>query len=371
MEITLSIFSFTIAFVLSIIAIPPIIRVAKAKRLFDSFNERKIHDKIVPPLGGVAIFIAFTISTIISLYGTSGTRLRYLLAATILMFFIGLKDDLIDISARKKLGVQIFAALILVVLGHFRFTSLHGIMGIYEINYFSGVILSVFAIVVITNAFNLIDGVDGLASGLGMTSSTLLGIWFLLAGQMLFAILAFALVGSLAGFFIFNVFGEKYKLFMGDTGSLIVGIVIATLIIEFNELNITATTGVQVVAAPAVSFAIIIVPLFDTIRVMTIRMIQKRSPFSADKNHIHHRIFYFFKKHIVVTSIVLGMNLGIFLFALWINRSGLSVNYQLMMILMVSIVVFYIPSVIIRISEMKKSDDAKQSKRELFFRMFF
>ncbi len=371
MEIALSIISFTLAFLLSIIAIPPIVRVANAKHLFDQFNERKIHEKIVPPLGGVAIFIALSISTIISMYGTGAGRLRYVLAAIILMLFIGLKDDLIDISAGKKLAVQIFAAAILVVFGHFRFTNLHGVLSIYDVDYFSGVIITVFSIVVITNAFNLVDGVDGLAAGLGMMCAAFLGTWFFLAGQLIFAILAFALVGSLAGFFIYNVFGDKYKLFLGDNGSLIVGIIIAALIIEFNELNITDKTGVQVDAAPAVSFALIIVPLFDTMRVMTIRMMQRRSPFSADKNHIHHRVFYFFKKHIVVTSVVLGMNLAIFLFALWLSLSGLSVNYQLTMILMVSTVVFYIPSIIIRISEMKKSDDVKQSKRELFFRLFF
>ena len=371
MELFLTITAFSLAFIFVVFAIPPIIRVGKAKHLFDQINERKIHKKIVPPLGGVAIFIGLTLSSMICVYGTEGSQLRYIWAAVIIMFFIGLKDDLLDISAWKKLAVQIFAALLMVTFGDFHFTTLHGVLGIYSIDYIFSVLISVFTIIVIINAFNLIDGVDGLASGLAITSGTLLGIWFLMANQVVFAILSFSLVGSLAGFFIFNVFGNKHKLFMGDTGSLIVGTVIAALIIKFNELNIAPTEAYHVKAAPAVSFAIIIVPLVDTLRVMAIRIKQKRSPFTADTNHIHHRIFYFYKKHIVVTSILVFINLTLFGLALLINETNISVNYQLLIILLTSIVILYIPSVFIKISEMKKKGVIFESRRSLIIRLFF
>ncbi len=371
MEFILIITAFSLAFIFVIFAIPPIIRVGKAKHLFDQINERKIHKKIVPPLGGVAIFIGLILSSMICVYGTEGSQLRYIWAAVVIMFFIGLKDDLMDISAWKKLSVQIFAALLMVTFGHFRFTSLQGVLGIYSIDYLFSVLISVFTIIVIINAFNLIDGVDGLASGLAIVSGTLLGIWFFMADQLVFAILSFSLVGSLSGFFIFNVFGNKHKLFMGDTGSLIVGTVIAALIIQFNELNINATESFQFKAAPAVSFAIIIVPLVDTLRVMAIRIKQKKSPFSADTNHIHHRIFYFFKKHIVVTSILVGINLLIFGFAMLINETPLSVNYQLLIILLISIIILYVPSLFIKINELKKKGVVLNSRSSLITRLFF
>src|SRR5680860_30651 len=140
------------------------------------------------------------------------------------MFFTGLKDDILEISAKKKLVVQIVAAGILITLGDVRFTNLHGILGIHEINYFAGIICTLFVILLIINAYNLIDGIDGLASGLAIVSGTVFGVWFYLAGHIQFSILSFALVGSLSGFFLFNVFGHKNKLFMGDNGSLVIGL---------------------------------------------------------------------------------------------------------------------------------------------------
>jgi UDP-N-acetylmuramyl pentapeptide phosphotransferase/UDP-N-acetylglucosamine-1-phosphate transferase len=272
MDAVLTIIAFIIGFVLVLITIPPIVRVAKAKRLFDTFEERKIHKLRVPPMGGVAIFIGLTISSIVATDGIPFDSLKYISASVIIMFFIGLKDDLMNITARKKLMVQIFAAVILVAMGNVRFTHLHGFLGTEEIGYIISIILSIFAIVVIINAFNLIDGIDGLASGLAILSVSAYGIWFLITGNTQFAILSFALVGSLAGFFIFNVFGTTNKLFMGDTGSLIIGLVISALVVKFNEFNINASSPYAIVAAPSVSFALIIVPLVDTLRVMTIRI---------------------------------------------------------------------------------------------------
>jgi UDP-GlcNAc:undecaprenyl-phosphate/decaprenyl-phosphate GlcNAc-1-phosphate transferase len=307
MDLILTIGALIIGFLLVMISIPPIIRVANAKHLFEPFDERRIHTKIVPPMGGVAIFIGFTLSSIIATDGISFDALKYIIASVIIMFFIGLKDDLMDISARKKLMVQVFAAVILITLGNVRFTNLHGILGTGEIGYITSIILSIFAMVVIINAFNLIDGIDGLASGLAIIAATAFGTWFFLAGNIQFAILSFALVGSLTGFFIYNVFGHRNKLFMGDTGSLIIGLVISALVVKFNEFNINLSESYSIKAAPAVSFAIIIVPLVDTLRVMTIRIYNKTSPFSPDNNHIHHRLLGLVSSHLKVTLIIISI----------------------------------------------------------------
>ena len=220
-----------IAFILVMVSIPTILTVARAKNLYEPNNARKVHKGSIPPFGGVAIFIGFVLSTIISTDGYKFDTLKYIIAAIILMFFVGLKDDLMVISARKKLVVQIFAAILLITLGDVRFTNIHGLMGIYEIHYFSGLLLTLFTMIVIINAFNLIDGIDGLASGLAMLSASIFGAWFFKVQQIQFSIMSFALVGSLAGFFLYNVFGHRNKLFMGDTGSFVVGLVMVDYIL--------------------------------------------------------------------------------------------------------------------------------------------
>ncbi len=363
MDLILTSGAFVIGFILVVISIPPIIRVAHAKHLFEPFEERKIHTKIIPPMGGVAIFIGFTLSSIIATDGISFDSLKYIIASVIVMFFIGLKDDLMDISARKKLMVQIFAAVILITLGNVRFTNLHGIFGTHEIGYVSSLILSIFAMVVIINAFNLIDGIDGLASGLAILAATTFGIWFYLAGQIQFSILSFALVGSLAGFFIYNVFGHRNKLFMGDTGSLIIGLVISALVVKFNEFNINNAELYAIAAAPSVSFAIIIVPLIDILRVMTIRISSKKSPFSADNNHIHHRLLSLMSSHFKVTLIIVVANVIVIFLALFCNYLSLNVNLQFLLVLICGIIFSLIPSIILKIklqNKIKSTNTLKQ-----------
>jgi UDP-GlcNAc:undecaprenyl-phosphate/decaprenyl-phosphate GlcNAc-1-phosphate transferase len=363
MELILTIGAFIIGFILVMISIPPIIRVAHSKHLFEPFEERKIHTKIVPPMGGVAIFIGFTLSSIIATDGISFDALKYIIASVIIMFFIGLKDDLMDISARKKLMVQIFAAVILITLGNVRFTHLHGMLGTNEIGYLTSIILTIFAMVVIINAFNLIDGIDGLASGLAILAATTFGTWFYIVGNTQFAILSFALVGSLTGFFIYNVFGHKNKLFMGDTGSLIIGLVISALVVNFNEFNIDNSIPYAVSDAPAVSFAIIIVPLVDILRVMTIRILNKKSPFSADNNHIHHRLLSLIPNHLKVTLIIVATNAFIIAFAFLLNQFLLNINLQFLLVLITGVLITYIPSVILKIKSAKNVEIIKPDKQ--------
>ena len=214
--------------------------------------------------------------------------------------------------------------------------------------------------VVIINAFNLIDGIDGLASGLAMLSVSAYGIWFLITGNTQFAILSFALVGSLAGFFIYNVFGVKNKLFMGDTGSLIIGLVISALVVKFNEFNINASASYAIEASPAESFALIIVPLIDTLRVMTIRIYQKKSPFSADNNHIHHRLLALVPSHLKVTIIIVSVNILIIALAYFLNQTSINVNFQFLIVFFTGIFFSFIPSYILKIKSCGKRKNCNQ-----------
>ncbi len=319
MYVMYPVIAFLVGFILVYVSVPTIINVARSKRLFDEPNERTASQERVPTLGGVAIFIGLLISTIIGTFNFAFVEFKYLTVAVILMFFIGLKDDIQAISARRKLYVQILAAVILVVLGDFRFTNLHGFFWVHEINYTVSFLISCFMIIAIINAFNLIDGIDGLASGVSIVVASAFGAWFLLSGHPEYGIMCVGLVGTLVAFFMYNVFGKTNKIFMGDTGSLILGVTMSIVVIKFNEFNIVAGQPYSVASAPAVSFGIMIVPIIDTLRVFVIRLLQKRSPFSPDMNHIHHRLLKLGNNHIQSTSIIVGTNIGFILLSFWLS----------------------------------------------------
>lgn len=363
MEFYLILLAVSLGFTLVVISIPPILKVAREKKLFDTIDKRKIHTTPIPPLGGVAIFIGFVLSTIIATDGYSFESLKYIIASIILMFFIGLKDDLLIISARKKFVVQIFAAMLLIIMGNLQITNLHGMFGIYEIHSVTGVFLTLFIILAIVNAYNLIDGIDGLASGLAIFASSLFGGWFIIVGQIQFAIMSFALAGSLVGFFLFNVFGKRNKLFMGDAGSLVIGLVISAIIIKFNEFNILKTGQYSVAAAPAVSFSLVMIPLIDTFRVITIRLWNKKSPFYPDNNHVHHRLLTLVPNHLKVTIIIIIANVFLIGFALLLNNLMLDVTIQFLAVFLFGIILSFVPSVILRKSHAKPTEEARMVKQ--------
>lgn len=355
MKVLLLSIPFAISFILVNISIPPILRVARAKNLYDVFDERKIHRNLVPPLGGVAIFIGFIVTTILFTDGSIFQPFRYVAVAMILLFFIGLKDDLIMIPAKKKLAVQVLAALLMITFGNIRISSFHGIFGIDNIHYITSLLFTLFLVLAIVNAYNLIDGIDGLASGLGILAASFFGVWFFLSGNMQYSIMSFALAGSLAGFFLYNVFGHKNKLFMGDTGSLVLGLLVSVMVIQFNEFNIKNTSTMHVIASPSVSFAIIVVPLIDMLRVMIIRISNGKSPFAPDKNHFHHCLLTVIPSHLKVTLIIISINVFIIGLALLLNYFSFHVTLQFLVIFLTGIVILLaIPILINKFEENKK-----------------
>ena len=305
--------SLLIGFVIVTYAIPKIIFISHEKKLFDVPNERSAAKVITPNLGGIAIFAGFFISLIISLYRLDVQPVTSLLVASLVMFLIGLKDDLIGLTPRKKLFFQLLTAMYLITLGGVKITNLHGLMGIYELDSLSGSLITLVTIVGIINAYNLIDGIDGLAAGTGILISLAFGALFTLSGQMVYALAGFSLTGTLIAFFFFNVFGRTNKIFMGDTGSLTLGVIFAFLTIKF--LDQPGSSQQQLFGSPAVALAIMIVPIVDTIRVMTIRIAQKRSPFSADMNHIHHHLIRLTGNHLHASLMIILANLAFIAFA--------------------------------------------------------
>jgi UDP-N-acetylmuramyl pentapeptide phosphotransferase/UDP-N-acetylglucosamine-1-phosphate transferase len=203
-----------------------------------------------------------------------------------IIFFMGIKDDILILTATKKFVGQLIAAGIIIKFGGIEINNLYGILGFHALPHTAAFLISLFTIVVITNSFNLIDGVDGLAGSLGLLTSLIFGIYFYYAGQTLYAIMALSLAGSLVGFLIYNF--SPARIFMGDTGSLLIGLINSILVIKFINVASDPSSLIPLSSAPVLGFAILIVPLFDTLRVVSIRIINGRSPFWPDRNHIHH-----------------------------------------------------------------------------------
>lgn len=351
--------SLIIGFVIVTYAIPRIIYISHQKKLFDVPNERSAAKVITPNLGGIAIFAGFYCSMMITLNQFDIHSITSLMLASLVMFLLGLKDDMIGLSPRKKLFFQILAAMYLIFMGGLRITHLHGVLGIYEIDIITSSLLSLLAIVGIVNAYNLIDGIDGLASGIGILLSIVFGSLFIVAGEIVYAIVAFSLTGSLVAFFFFNVFGRTNKIFMGDTGSLVLGVIFAFLSIKY--LGLPASPH-HMLGAPAVALAIMIVPIVDTIRVMGIRISQKRSPFSPDMNHIHHQLLRLTGgNHLHASLIIIVANLSFIVFSCgFVNIMGN--NLMFLTILIAGFSVAYLPVWANRKIDAKTKQEAQQIK---------
>jgi UDP-GlcNAc:undecaprenyl-phosphate/decaprenyl-phosphate GlcNAc-1-phosphate transferase len=301
-----------IAFLITFSAIPIIIRVAEMKHLFDvPDDDRKLHASPVPSLGGIGIFAGFILAMLIAV-PVGGLEMQFITAAFMVIFFLGIKDDIVVLTPLKKFLGQLVAAAILIFKGGVIINSMYGFLGIHELPYGFSVALTFFTIIVITNSFNLIDGVDGLAGSLGLLATSAMGVYFFLAQQHMYSVMAFSMAGALSAFLIFNV--SPAKIFMGDTGSLLVGTVNAILVIKFIQVASTAAYNMYLPSAPAIGFAILFVPLFDTLRIFGYRILSRRSPFSPDRNHVHHLLLEKGCSHNMVTFLAVAFNVVIIAF---------------------------------------------------------
>ena len=298
-----------IAFLITYSAIPIIIRVAEAKHLFDvPDDDRKLHKSPIPSLGGIGIFAGFILGFLIAVQAGL-PEVQYYAAAFLVVFFLGLKDDIVVLTPLKKFLGQLLAAFIIVYKGGIVIEGMYGFMGLEKMPFILSLAFTYLTIIVITNSFNLIDGVDGLAGSLGLFTTTSFGIYFYMAGMPFYAMMSFAMAGSLAAFLIFNI--SPAKIFMGDTGSLMLGMVNSVLVIKFIQVATVPTAKVFLPAAPAIGFAILFVPLFDTLRIFAYRILSRRSPFSPDRNHVHHLLLDKGFSHKMVTFLAVMFNVVI------------------------------------------------------------
>ncbi len=273
-------------------------------------NSRSSHTNITPSHGGTAIFASIMmVFTLLGDFTNSDHKLHLIIPALVVLFFIGLKDDILIASPLKKIIAQVLASLIVIIGADIRIGSFFGIFGLYELPYLVSLLSTAFVMVVITNAFNLIDGIDGLAGGLGMIAATIFGIYFFQVDYFQAALLCAVLVGALAGFLYFN-FSKTNKIFMGDSGSLVMGFTLAVMAIQFIKFNEIANSW-HFKNAPAMVILILGIPLFDTLRVFAQRALKGKSPFYADRTHIHHFLIDSGLTHTQATLVLLVTSIGI------------------------------------------------------------
>ena len=283
-------------------------------------NGRTSHQTPTPRLGGVAIYLSVLLISLLLIEINKFSQFQYILAGSIIIFFIGLKDDILSVSSWKKLMGQLIATSFIVFLADIRLTSLHGFFGQYGISYFQSVFISFFVIILIINAFNLIDGVDGLSGSLAIVSFFVLGVWFFLNKSYEIAIISASMLGSLSAFLLFNIWAKRRKVFLGDTGALFIGYLLAIFIIKFCEMNTTTNVVLPIQSVPVIAFCILIVPLLDTARIFLVRILQGKSPISPDKNHIHHYLLDLGLNHIQVTAILVSANIFFIILAYFLQN---------------------------------------------------
>jgi UDP-N-acetylmuramyl pentapeptide phosphotransferase/UDP-N-acetylglucosamine-1-phosphate transferase len=285
--------SFSIGFLL----MPIIISVLKKARLGDAPGGRKIHKKFTPSMGGIAFVTATYVALAIWGWQYPLPDIRFLLGAIALMFFVGLRDDMVELKAKHKIMGQLVAVLLVVVAGDIRIKEFHGFLGIDQLPLLVSYGFSAFVLLALTNAFNLIDGLDGLAGSIALVSLSLLGIWFSIHGLDSLAVLSFTLLGGVLSFMFFN--WHPAKIFMGDTGSLALGFSLGSLIIAFMEYNAALPQGALLKFEPSFSIGIVLMiyPLYDMARVFTKRISKGKHPMSADRSHVHHFLMRSGLKH--------------------------------------------------------------------------
>ena len=305
------------AFFIVLFGMPTLIKVAREKGLMDLPEDpRKIHKRAVPTIGGVMIFAALLINVFfwLALGPVPPTEIfqagSALAACTVVIFMMGLKDDIIGISPAKKLLIHLGVGIVLISVGGFKINTFGGLFGVEELPEALSLVFSLFVYIVVVNALNLIDGVDGLASGYGIIAMSAFGFWFLNTGQIPNGIIALTMAGAMTGFLVFNF--APAKIFLGDSGSLLLGLIayaLATHVINTpQDLVPDAWNGIS---KPVVAMSILAYPLVDTLRVFCLRAARGISPFSPDRNHLHHRLMMRTRNHAKTSLFVYIFSLSI------------------------------------------------------------
>lgn len=331
---------FTSAYLLTLITIPKIIALVEYKKLMDEPNKRSSHKRVTPTLGGVSFYYALILALFFSKEWCENEEAIYFIPGLTILFIIGLKDDLVVLSPRTKIIAQLLSVLFILNNDGFNIYSLNGFLGIYEIPIYVYYIIGAFIMMTIINAYNLIDGIDGLAAIVGIVILIIYATIFFMTKDYFYVLISLTLNGCLIAFLKYNFSSSNDKIFMGDTGSLIVGFIISVLTLKFLALTPEKYDSLPFLIEniPLIAISILIVPLFDTARIFAVRLSNKKSPFSPDRNHTHHILIDYFKiSHQKASFIIGGFNL-VFVY-LFIFLGSTSYNFWLAIILVFTVII--------------------------------
>lgn len=342
------VFSLLSSYLIVYYTIPTIIKISRRKNLMDEPGQRSSHERKIPNLGGVAMFFAIAVCTSIYAYQLFDLY-KFLFASLVILLYVGVMDDIVVMRAYKKLLAQLIVTAMLVIGSDVRIRNLFGVFGVYELNYFLSVIFSIITFIILVNAFNLIDGIDGLAGTYGIICFAFFGISYYRLGEYNYplVLLSTSIIGAVLGFLYYNLSERTKKIFMGDTGSMLLGFLLTFTAICFIDIFI-AKRGPGVVyyhlsSAPVIAVAILILPIIDTLNVIIIRLAEKRSPFDADKNHIHHKLLKLGLSHKRATFYIISYYLFIVAVAYFFRH--IDVNLLLVIILSLGFLGAYLPNI--------------------------
>lgn len=335
---------FILSFLIALLSVwwihPLLVKIALDKNIVDNPNARKLQRKPVPVLGGIAVFFGPVIGLGCAGFWYDCSELFIVVVAMMIMLYTGTLDDILDLSPALRFLIEIFTVLLLVYIGGYSLNDFHGLWGIHQIPQYVAVPLTVVAAVGIINAINLMDGVDGLSSGYCILTSIFFGVMFWAVGDWSLSILALVAAGSLIPFFLHNLFGKTSKMFIGDGGTLVMGIVISVFVMR----TLTHGTCCEIYDAKHVGLipfmlAVLSVPVFDTLRVMTTRILKRKSPFHPDKTHLHHMFIRLGCSHAATTLAILLLNLFVALCGWLSNLAGCSLDVQLYIVVIASLLI--------------------------------
>lgn len=335
---------YILSFLVAILSVhwihPRLVRIALDKNIVDNPNARKLQCRLTPILGGIAVFFGSVIGLGCASITCDCSELFIVVVAMMIMLYTGTMDDILDLSPALRFLIEIGTVLLLIFVGGYTLNDFHGLWGLNQIPQGVAIPLTVFAAVGIINAINLIDGVDGLSSGYCILTSLLFGVMFWYVGDRTMGMLAVVAAGSLIPFFFHNVFGKSSKMFIGDGGTLVMGIVMSVFVIRIlrhgsmSEVYDAANIGLI-----PFTLAVLSVPVFDTLRVMTTRILKRKSPFHPDKTHLHHMFIRLGCSHAATTLAILILNFFVVL-CWWISYMvGCSIDVQLYIVLVLSILI--------------------------------
>lgn len=331
---------FVAALLASIWVFPKVLKIAFDKNIVDNPDARKLQRVPVPVLGGMAVVFGILVALSVSQLFVDCSSLFTIVLAMVMMLFIGTMDDILDIPSTTRFMLEILVALMIIYTCDYSLDNLHGLWGVHELSPWVSLPLTVVTVVGIINAINLIDGVDGYSSGYCMMACSIFGVFFYIVGDMPMTLLAVACVAALIPFFLHNVFGLTSKMFIGDGGTLLMGCVMSVFVLNILK---TSTACVEYsgwgMGLVPLSLAVLCIPVFDTVRVMVMRILRGTSPFHADKTHLHHLFIEMGFSHIGTTISILFLNLSV-IFGWYISyKCGASAATQLYIVIALSLLV--------------------------------